>query len=260
MSDNSWDEVEGQPLAQISVGSGAYIWGVDSGGIAYRYQTVQPKPNSPVEYVWVTVPGVTLKNISVGMDGTVYGVGKATTSDPDNDGKIYATSSGGSSSGGGTTPSWTPIDGPKLAEVSVGDATQVWAVDESGNIFKATFDDDSTIPDWQQVAGSLKWVSAAGDGTVYGVNSSCAVFVYEGGNKPAWTPVHGQTLAQISVGDVARIWGVDSSGGIHQYAPDSVGDFKWQQIEGPSLQNIAAGADGVVYGVAPDSKVYVYVE
>lgn len=249
MSD-AWQKITGQALAQISAGSGAYIWGISPSGMPFRYHTtlVSPDDSSQLEYEWVKVPGATLKNISVGMDGTVYGVNAS--------GKIYSTSSGGSSSGGDATPTWSPVSGPALAEVSVGDASHVWGVNAAGEIYKAIFARNSTLSNWQHVAGSLKWVSAAGDGTVYGVNSVGDVYTY---NRGAWIKVPGQTLAQISVGDVSRVWGVTKSGAIFQYTPDSKGNFKWGQITGPSLKNIAAGADGVVYGVAPDATVYVYV-
>jgi hypothetical protein len=69
--------------------------------------------------------------------------------------------------------------------------------------------------------------------------------------------VPGVSLTQISVGAVSRIWGVNAQAEINRYVFNN-GASGWRRIEG-SLIDVSVGADGVVYGVARNSTVYVYV-
>ena len=58
---------------------------------------------------------------------------------------------------------------------------------------------------WTQIEGKLKHISAAADGTVWGVNSSDTIYRRTGST---WTSISGK-LKQISVGSSAHIWGVN---------------------------------------------------
>lgn len=266
MSKNPWKEAPGQTLTQISASSGAYIWGIDASGVAWRYRTTSSATSSPpgqIVYQWAQAPapaGVSFGNISVGIDGTVYAV--------DDQSNVYTTSSGGGSGGpvdSSTPPKqimlpWTQVTGTpaNLKQISCGTASlgassNLWGVNADDEIFRAVFDNTGKITSWQKVNGSLKWVSAAGDGTVYGVNSVNAVFKYTGTNS--WKPVAG-TLTQVSVGDVSRIWGINEDGDIFEYIFNN-GESGFQPVEG-NLINIAAGGDGVVYGVGQGGIVYYY--
>jgi hypothetical protein len=258
MSNNPWQLAKGQTLTQISASSGAYIWGVDADGNAWRYRTTADPNTGQLSYQWVQAPepapGIALSNISVGIDGTVYAI--------DDQGRIYTTSSGGGS-GGPIDPNtkkqimlpWTTAIGT-LAQISVGTSSLIWGVDAANNIYRAVVDGTGKITSWQKVDGSLKWISVAGDGTIYGVNSVNKVFKYAGGNK--WTPDAGALLTQISVGDVSRIWGINDETEVYQFVFNN-GASGWKKVPG-NLINIAAGGDGVVYGVGEGGKVYYYEE
>ncbi|HEX7997341.1 MAG TPA: tectonin domain-containing protein [Pyrinomonadaceae bacterium] len=259
MSNNPWQLAKGQTLTQISASSGAYIWGVDADGNAWRYRTtVDPKSTSgQLIYQWAQAPapapGVALSNISVGIDGTVYAV--------DDQGRIYTTSSGGGS-GGPVDPNtkkqimlpWTTAIG-NLMQIAVGSSSLIWGLDTANNIYRAVVDGTGKITSWQKVDGSLKWISVAGDGTIYGVNSVNKIFKYTGGKT--WTPVAG-SLTQVSVGDVSRIWGINDETEIYQFVFNN-GESGWEKVPG-NMINIAVGGDGVVYGVGEGGKVYYYEE
>jgi Tectonin domain len=71
----------------------------------------------------------------------------------------------------------------------------IWGVNAKNQVF--TWAGDG----WRQVAGELKYVSAASDGTVWGVNSKDEVFRWTGNS---FIPAPNGTLTQISVGNSPR--------------------------------------------------------
>jgi hypothetical protein len=256
----TWQSVQGvtgQTFKQISVGSGTFIWAVTNSGLAYRYRTTLVNPSDPsnnqLKYEWaqapVPAPGVALANISVGMDGTVYAA--------DATGRIYTTSSGAGSGGQMVNPKdrtspqimspWTPVPG-KLTQISVGDASLVWGLN-AGVVFRAAFSGSNPIPTWDHIAGSLKWISVAGDGSVFGVTMGNQVQKFE---KVSFVDFQGK-LAQISVGADSVMWGVDAGQLVYEWNGRG-----WTRMPG-KLTNVSVGADGVVYGVNQSGQVYVYV-
>jgi hypothetical protein len=250
--------VAGQTFKRISVGSGSFIWAITNSGLAFRYRTTRVNPSDPndnrLKYEWAQAPapapGVALANISVGMDGTVYA--------SDASGRIYTTSSGAGSGGPLQNPNdrnspqimlpWTPVTGT-LAQISVGDASLVWGLNPTGNVFRAKFTTGNPTPTWEHIQGSLKWIAVAGDGTVFGVTMGNRIQKFE---KVSFVDFPG-VLTQISVGADSVMWGVDASHSIYEWDGRN-----WQKIPG-QLTNISVGADSVVYGVNQSGQVFVYV-
>lgn len=105
---------------------------------------------------------------------------------------------------------------------------------------------------WNQVSGKLKYVSAASDGTVWGVNSRDNIFRFNAaaGN---WTQIPG-ALKQVSAGSASLVWGVNANDEIYRYNP---GTNNWTQIPG-SLKHVSVAADGTVWGVNSTDKIYRY--
>ncbi|OJY24734.1 MAG: hypothetical protein BGO98_19080 [Myxococcales bacterium 68-20] len=89
------------------------------------------------------------------------------------------------------------------------------------------------------MAGALKHVSVAADGTVWGVNAADKIYRWTGS---AWEQVAG-ALSQISAGSAAQVWGVNSDGKIYQRTGTS-----WTQVPG-ALKHVSVAADGTVWGV-----------
>ena len=69
---------------------------------------------------------------------------------------------------------------------------------------------------WKQIAGSLKHVSVASDGTVWGVNANDEIFKYQYGVSDAWKLESG-SLQQISVGSANLVWGVNANNEIYRF-------------------------------------------
>jgi hypothetical protein len=100
---------------------------------------------------------------------------------------------------------------------------------------------------WQQIAGALKQVSVAADGTVWGVNAADDIF-RRSGDK--WQRVPG-ALKQVSAGSASSIWGVNSSDKILRWNGSS-----WTQVAG-ALKHVSVAADGTVWGVNAADKIFV---
>lgn len=99
---------------------------------------------------------------------------------------------------------------------------------------------------WVPVAGALKQVSVASDGTVWGVNAADKIYHFGAG---VWDPIAG-SLKQISVGSSSIVWGVNADDQIYRRAAGA-----WQQVPG-RLKQVSAAADGTVWGVNAADEVF----
>ena len=73
----------------------------------------------------------------------------------------------------------------------------VWGVNSLDNIFKRPIDGSGS---WKHISGSLKHVSASGNGWIWGVDSSDNIYKCKKPCNGEWTQVDGD-LKQISGGD-----------------------------------------------------------
>jgi hypothetical protein len=137
---------------------------------------------------WTQVPGA-LKYVSVGADGTVWGVNASD--------KIYRRS--------GTQ--WQQVAGA-LKQISVGNAANVWGVNASDKIYRWNGSG------WTQVSGALKHVSVGADDTVWGESASGNIYRRDGNR---WQQVAG-ALKQVSTGTTNLVWGVNRSDSIYRRA------------------------------------------
>src|SRR5450432_988468 len=97
------------------------------------------------------------------------------------------------------------------------------------------------------IAGSLKQISAASDGAVWGVNAAGLISQWNG---TSWTQIAGG-LAEVSAGSATNVWGVNNAGQIYKYQ----GNSTWQQMPG-TLAHISAAADGTVVGLDSSGQFY----
>jgi hypothetical protein len=170
---------------------------------------------------WVPVAG-SLRYVSVGADGTVWGVNAVD--------RIFRSDNPGD---------WTQVDGA-LKQISVGDHDTVWGVNAADSIFRWNG------ASWTRVSGELKHVSVGADGTVWGVNADDEVFRRDG---DSWTQIRGE-LKQISVANENVVWGVNADDEIFRRDGDS-----WTQIPG-ELKHISVANDGSVWGVNADDEIF----
>jgi hypothetical protein len=164
-----------------------------------------------------------LSQISVGADGSVWGINSAH--------QIFTYSSGG----------WTQIPG-YLSQIAVGSRGAVWGINASQQIYRW----DSTHNGWNQIPGALVQIAVGADGDVWGINASQQIFHYDS-QSLGWNEVAG-SLSQIAVGSAGAAYGINLAGQLFWYNPGSGG---FQYIPGTAgLTHVSVGVDGDVWGIA----------
>ncbi|QSQ24650.1 S8 family serine peptidase [Pyxidicoccus parkwayensis] len=127
-------------MKQVTIANANTIWGLDPTGYLYRYT------GSAWEQKICCVD-----RISIGEDGVMW------ATNPADDLRVLEWN--------GT--SWNAFTRPKgMIYVSVGNASNIWGLDPSNHVFK--FNGSS----WAPVLGSLVQISAAADGTVWGIGTN----------------------------------------------------------------------------------------
>ncbi len=180
------------------------VWGVNAAGQAMMRDT---------HGQWQQTPG-TLSNVSIGADGTVWGVDKA--------GRVLNWDGA----------NWKPMPG-QLVQVAVGSALNVWGVSANDNIWN--WDGRK----WNQIQGKLTHVSVGCDRSVWGVNRAGQVWSWDG---VKWTQMPGG-LRKVAVGRRDNIWGVNANDDIWRWDGS-----KWTQVPG-KLSDISVSCAGAVLGV-----------
>jgi GH43 family beta-xylosidase len=183
-----WTEITGGLLTRVAVRSANDLWGRATNGTIWRYNGSS----------WSNIAG-NGTDIAAGADGSVWRTDPIGT---------YAWTGGTST----TDPNvnWTLVSGSSpsgaalVNQVSGKSPTDIWGVDSSTRIWHY----NGTA--WKQVAGGLIWVSEGADGTVEGTAPDDRVWLYTGSGSLPWTERPGP-LAQLSVGTISNLWGVDSS-------------------------------------------------
>lgn len=106
---------------------------------------------------------------------------------------------------------------------------------------------------WRPVPGRLAGISAASDGTVWGVDGAGGTFVHvvNPDGTDGWT--NKGNLSVVAVGSKSNIWGINYAG-VFQ----STGDGTWTQIPG-QLSNISVASDGTVWGVQANGDIFLYI-
>jgi hypothetical protein len=176
------------------------------------------------------VPGA-LKQVSVGADGTVWGINAQQ--------QIYEYHS---------DPGWTNIPGA-LTQIAVGSGAAIWGINAQQQIYRW----DAVHSAWVNVPGSLTQIAVGADGDVWGLNSQSSIYHYNV-QTGLFSEVIG-TLSQIVVGSSTAVYGLNPEGSIFRYNP-LTGYFQWI---GNSIgfTQVAAGVDGDVWAVE-NNTAYEY--
>lgn len=178
--------------------------------------------NGAIAIRGVTEVNGSLSQVSVGADGTAWGVN----------------SSGGIFMYDSETQSWQQVPGA-LTQISVGASGAVWGL----NVFGSIYHYDSSSHSWIYIPGTLTQIAVGADGDVWGINSAGQIYRFDSATQ-GWDEIPG-ALAQIAVGYDGAVWGINSSHQIYRFNPGT------QRFEGTpgSLNQIAVGADGDAWGI-----------
>lgn len=176
------------------------------------------------------VPGA-LKQVSVGADGTVWGVNAQQ--------QIYSYHS---------DPGWTNIPGA-LTQIAVGSGTAIWGINAQQQIYRW----DPVHSAWLNVPGSLTQIAVGADGDVWGINSQSGIYHYNA-QTGSFSEVPG-TLSQIVVRSASEVYGLNAAGSIFWYNPGT--GYFGRMGTSIAFAQIAAGADGDVWAVQ-NNAAYEY--
>jgi hypothetical protein len=177
---------------------------------------------------WQLEPG-SFSQVSVGSDGTVWGINGAGQVDMFNP----------------QTQTWQQAPG-LFSQIAVGASGFVWALNAAGQIYRY----DPTLQSWDQIPGALSQIAVGSDGDVWGIGSSAQVYHFNSATQNL-VQIPG-TLAQIAVGYDGAIWGTNAAQQVYRFNP---GTQSWQQIPG-ALKRVAVGADGDVWGINNAGQTY----
>ncbi|MCF6198623.1 MAG: hypothetical protein L3J67_04370 [Hyphomicrobiaceae bacterium] len=169
---------------------------------------------------WRRIDGA-LKHVSVGADGTVWGVQKQ--------GKVWARRGN----------KWRAVRG-RVKQLDVGTAREIWSVGNNDRVYR--WDGRK----WRTIKGRLKQISVGANGTVWGVNARNRVYKYNGSG---WTNIRGR-LKQVSVGNRRHIWGVNSANSVFRWKAPG-----WQKMPG-KMKQVSVASNGDVYGLSARNKVF----
>lgn len=167
------------------------------------------------------IPGA-LKQVSVGADGTVWGVNSAN--------EIFMYNA--------QAQSWTQAPG-ELVQVAVGSANAVWGINAIGEIYRW----NANAGSWDLIPGNLSQIAVGADGDVWGINYASEIYQFSSSSQ-SWQQIPG-SLKQIAVGFDGAVWGVNDSNGVYRFNP---GTGLFGEVPGV-MTSVAVGADGDVWAL-----------
>ena len=252
----TWDSSTSQlvqipgALAQIAVGNANAVWGLNSGGYIYRWDS--SKQN------WTPIPG-NLMQIAVGADGDVWGLNSGM--------QVWHYDQ--------QAQTWTYVDTSQLSvftypvvQLAVGNTGSVYALVEPTYGFDSPFWFNPGTGRFQEVAGggfsgfsaSIGSLAVGADGDLWSGN----LVAHFNPSQGAWnTTSSSDGVTHVFVGSATNVWGIANYQGLNGKFSDGPVD-QWDIQSGSwvstgiMLSQIAAGADGSVWGVDTQNRVFHY--
>jgi hypothetical protein len=217
----AWQQVPGL-LTQIALGSAGSVWGINSAGQIFNFNTGTQ--------TWNQIPGQ-LAQIAVASDGAVWGINASQ--------QVFRFNP--------QTQGWDQIPGT-FAQIAVGSAGVVWAINAAQQIFRF----DPGTQGWDQIPGALTQIAVGADGSVWGLNAQQQIFYFDPQTQ-GWDQIPG-LLTQIAVGSANAVWGLNAQQQIYHYNPQTQ---DWDQIPG-LLTQITVGANGAVWGINAAQQIFTF--
>lgn len=273
--DGTWQYVEApESLASVSAGTMGWVWAVGVSGIVHQYDgeegwnAIPPPVQGP--------PGA----ISCGDDTTVWLLASGTiyAYDPSVPGwdEVPWTGSGsparvdiadralawavGSDNAiyryTELADSWQPIAGdslPAFGQVSAVDRTALWVLDAASAARSVRSQDDR----WRAgpAERELAWVSAAPDGSVWGVGSAGEAYqrTGRGWQQRSTAPA----LTRISVASAGEIAAADADGGVYRWDDATA----WTPLPAPAepVRDLSMIPGGAIWAITDSGALVVYL-
>ena len=216
-------------LTEIAVGSATAVWGINTAGEVYQYNS----PGLPPGFQQPD-KSARLQSISVGSATAVWGINTS--------GEVYQYIIS-------AKQFQQPDKSARFRSIAVGSATAVWGINTAGEVYQ--YNSPGLPPGFQQPDKSarLQSISVGSATAVWGINTSGEVYQY---NSPGLPPGFQQPdksarLQSISVGSDDKPWGINSSSEIYLYngkvfVPVSFPGAELQELNRREPTTIAAGS------------------
>ncbi|MEL6984393.1 MAG: tectonin domain-containing protein, partial [Actinomycetota bacterium] len=176
--------------------------------------------------LWSNVSG-TLRHVSVGSDGALWGINSGNS--------VYRRTA--------NATSWQHMpDDLTLVQIDARDYNEAVAVDNNNQVYRFT---NGT---WTRIPGSLKHVSIGTDGSLWGIDSSEAIF-RQATNGSTWQQVAG-SLKQVDARTFDEAAGVNRNNQIYRFVNN-----RWVRLSG-ALKHVSIGTDGALWGTNTNNNVY----
>jgi virginiamycin B lyase len=264
-----WTETGSTSLAGIQIGT-TQLWGIDSGGALYEYQT------STNSFQGICCPPyIPYSSITVGVGNSVWGLesdGQILQENAEGvfqyvAGSLTEIAAGGEGVwgvNGGQVYEWNgtrfvapPHGQPNfyVASIYVGsNGIGPWALDSQGDAWLYNTDTDY----FDESNGRNLTSIAVGNSYVWGITNSQGPNVWEYDvNTESWIqPDRFAILKQISAGSNSNIWGVNAAGQVYAFSQaEQQFELTAQPPESIRVVRASAGAAGV-FALANSGHVY----
>jgi len=204
-------------IKSVSPVNDYHVWGVNTSNQVFLC-------TGSLAVYWAQQPG-SLTNISAASDNTVIGCTPAGAVSQ----LVY---------GVWTNLAYNPNNTP-FKYASCGSATNIWAVDTSGNTWSYANNN------WVQVTGvtNMAMISNGADGSTWGVDTQNNLYQYDGNNK--WTQISGSYIDVCVINNehVVALNTATTNGG------NTIGEYQngtWTVVPG-GFVNVGCGAYGSVW-------------
>jgi len=177
---------------------------------------------------WTQLSGL-LSNISVGADGSVWGV--------NSQGSIYKWSP--------TIADWVGSTGNAggPGRIAVDPTGRPWVVRNTGEIYRKG-DGDPSTDNWQLMPGPATGIAIGGDGSIWISNAAGAVYKWDGSSN--WIQTTAAGVSRIAVNPQGIPWAIKLSGEIWTKQDGDPTAANWTLMPAQAT-DVSVGPDGVVW-------------
>lgn len=238
-----WRQMSGN-LVEIAAGSATQVWGLDKDDRIFAWDALAER--------WVEKPG-RLATLSIGADGHVVGVNRQA--------QAFAWNPPGGN--------WLPLNlrflcpngkggyapvGGKLQQIAVGKQGVVFALSDSGGIYKQGGDGWYPLfsvekPGEMRLYHDFSAIAAAADGSVWAIDKAghAKALTLETYKIRNIQEIPGKPR-QVSVAGQGQVWAIDADGHAARWTGSA-----WSERPG-QFSRIAAAADGTVWALTRDGS------
>lgn len=137
----------------------------------------------------------------------------------------------------------------EMVQVNAGDE-EVWGVSPTGGLYKMPVDGSSET--WTHVRDDMKYISASGNGYIWGVTSIMGIVNCKKPCTTDWVDVEG-TFKQVNGGQ-EFVYGISNTSQIYSKPLDGIGP--WRSIDGSLFKDVTASGFDEIFAVDNENQLF----